>query len=118
MVSDQLLSVPVWPVAVLVTWSVQVPLILWPINCARLLNVVTRLVPARSPALNRVTLVVPSGPIRTALRLARLGAVMLSVTLILPTVAEAPWPVIVSGELMLDGAGIRIGGGTEAVTVA
>ena len=34
MVIDQLLSVPVLPVAVLVTWSVQVPLMLCPINCA------------------------------------------------------------------------------------
>ena len=43
------------------------------------LNVVlTRFVPARSPALNRVTWVLPSGPIRTALKLARSESVMLS----------------------------------------
>ena len=33
-VSDQLLSVPVLPVALSVTWSVQVPLMSWPSNCA------------------------------------------------------------------------------------
>ena len=81
------------------------------------LNVVpVRFAPDRLPALNRVTLVLPSGPIRTALSAARLGSVMLSWTLTLPTVS-APMPVIVSGELILaDGAGIRIGGGTEAAT--
>ena len=87
---------------------------------AESLNVVPfRFAPERLPALKSVTWVVPSGPIRTPLSPARFESVRLSVTLTVPTADEVPWPVIVSGELMLDdGPGIRIGGGTETATGA
>ena len=46
-----------------------------------------RFAPDRFPALNRVTLVLPSGAIKTTLRFARIGSVILSPTVKLPTVA-------------------------------
>src|SRR5208282_894792 len=88
------------------------------LEVAASLNVVLTIFdPERSPALNRVTWVLPSGPIRTALRLARFGSVRLSVTLLMVPTVEAPWPVIVSGELRLEEAGIVLGWDTEDVTV-
>ena len=62
------------------------------------LNVVPlRLVPDRSPALNKVTWVLPSDPISTALRSARFWCARLSWMVRLPTV-EVSCPLIVRGE--------------------
>ena len=74
--------------------------------------------PERSPALNNVTWVLPSGEINTALRSARLGAVMLSWAVRSAICSMSPRPVTGNVEVRVDADASGIAVGSEGVTAA